>query len=173
MTEPPRGANRHRAAWAGLVIVAGSALAFGAWPASSPPTAAQRSAAIEAALRCPSCEGVSVLDSSAATAVAIRRVVAARVHAGDTDAQIEGYLTSRYGPGILLRPPVHGATAWVWVLPPAALAAGLVGIGSVLWRRRRPHTVPVSTEDRELVAAALAGSSGRSRRAGAAGPGAP
>ena len=173
MTAPPHRANRRRAAWAALVIVAGSSLAVGAWPASSPPTAAQRSAAIEAALRCPSCEGVSVLDSSAATAVAIRRVVASRARAGDSDAQIEGYLTSRYGPGILLRPPVHGATAWVWVLPPAALAAGLVGIVSVLWRRRRPPTVPVSAEDRELVASALARSAGRSGRAGGAGPGAP
>jgi cytochrome c-type biogenesis protein CcmH len=154
----------------GFVLVAGSALAVGTWHPSSAPTAAQRSAAIEAAVRCPSCEGISVLDSSAATAVAIRRAVEARVRAGQSDARIEGYLTSRYGPQILLRPPAHGATAWVWVLPPLALSAGLVGIVAVLWRRRRPDAVSVSASDRALVESALAARGGLSGRGGVGTP---
>ena len=155
MNRRPSRRARQRLAWVGLVLVVGTALAVGTGRGSTPPSAAKRAVSIEAAVRCPSCEGISVLDSSAATAVAIRRAVAARIHAGQTDAEIEAYLTSRYGPGILLRPPVHGATAWVWVLPPAALAAGLAGIAVVLWRRRQPDRVWVPAPDRALVEAAL------------------
>jgi cytochrome c-type biogenesis protein CcmH len=147
---------RDRLAWVGLAIVVGVTLAVGAWHGSSTPTAAQRAAAIDAAVKCPSCQGISVADSSAATAVAIRRAVADRVRAGQSDARIEQYLVSRFGPGILLRPPLHGATTWVWVLPPVALTGGLAGILVVAWRRRHAPGVFVGDDDRALVAGALA-----------------
>ena len=99
---------------------------------------AQRAAAIDARVRCPSCDGISVADSSASTAVAIRQAVAPRATPGQSDGQIDAFLVSRYGPGILLRPPAHGATAWVWVLPPVAVAVAAVAVGTVFWRRRCP-----------------------------------
>jgi cytochrome c-type biogenesis protein CcmH len=139
-----------------LVVVVGTALVVGASHRSYPVTDAQRAAAIDAQLRCPSCEGISVADSSASTAVAIRRVVAQRVQAGQSDVQIEAFLTGKYGPGILLRPPVRGGTALVWVLPPAAAGAALVGLAGAFWRRRRVVPVGVTTEDRLLVERALA-----------------
>jgi cytochrome c-type biogenesis protein CcmH len=108
-----------------------------------------------------------VADSSASTAVAIRRAVAARVAAGQSDAQIDAFLVSRYGPGILLRPPVRGSTAWLWVLPPAAAAVAVVGLVSVLWRRRQRPSVAVSVEDRALVARALSDRAGVARRGSA------
>ncbi len=140
---------------AALVVVVGVALGVGSsrgGPAAAP---AQRASAIDALVRCPSCDGISVADSSASTAVAIRQAVTARVRAGQTDGQIDSFLVSRYGPGILLRPPVDGWTAWVWVLPPAALALALAGLGTVFWRRRQRASVPVSAEDRALVERAL------------------
>jgi cytochrome c-type biogenesis protein CcmH len=140
-----------------LVVVVVVALAVGASGGGPAPTAAQRADAIDAVVRCPSCEGISVKDSSASTAVAIRRAVGARVRAGQSDSQIESFLVSRYGPSILLRPPVRGWTAWVWVLPPAALALAVAGLVSVLWRRRHRAPAPVSAEDRALVRQALAG----------------
>jgi len=151
---PARGARRWT--WVALVVVVGVALGVGASPGSPAPTTAQRVAAIDALVRCPSCEGISVADSSASTAVAIRQAVTARVHAGQSDAQIDAFLVSRYGPSILLRPPVGGATAWVWVLPPVAVAVGLACLAVVFWRRRRPPPVTVTDEDRALVARALA-----------------
>ncbi len=87
-------------------------------------------------VRCPSCDGISVADSSASTAEAIRQAVLERVRAGQSDEQIDAFLVSRYGPGILLRPPVSGVTAWVWILPPVAVAAAVVAFVTVLWRRR-------------------------------------
>ena len=47
------------------------------------------------------------------------------------------FLVSRYGPSILLRPPVRGLTAWVWVVPPVAVAAAVAGLGRCCWRRRQ------------------------------------
>jgi len=150
---PPRS---RFAVWAALVVVVGVALGVGASGGGAPPTPTQRADAIDALVRCPSCEGISVLDSSASTAEAIRQAVAARVRAGQSDQQIDAFLVSRYGPGILLRPPVGGATAWVWVLPPVAVAAAAAGLATVFWRRRRMAVLPVSTEDRALVARAMA-----------------
>jgi cytochrome c-type biogenesis protein CcmH len=141
--------------WAALVVVLGVALGIGASGGGPPATPAQRVNAIDALVRCPSCQGISVADSSASTAEAIRRAVAARVADGQTDAQIDAFLVSRYGPGILLRPPEHGATAWVWVLPPAAAVVAVAGLVSVLWRRRRRPAVAVSAEDRAVVEEAL------------------
>lgn len=149
-----------------LVVVVGVALGVGSSRGGPPATPAQRAAAIDALVRCPSCDGISVADSSASTAVAIRQAVAARIRAGQTDGQIDAFLVSRYGPDILLRPPVHGWTAWLWLLPPAVLAVAVVGVGSVLWRRRSRVPGPVSAEDRALVQRALA----QRRGAGRGGP---
>jgi len=150
-----RGAWR-RVSWVALAAVIGVALAVGASRGSPSPTVAQRVQAIDALVRCPSCEGISVADSSASTAVAIRDAVTARVRAGQSDAQIDAFLVSRYGPSILLRPPVHGATAWVWFVPPAALVVAAAGLTMELWRRRSRAPVAVSAEDRALVRRAQA-----------------
>ena len=51
-------------------------------------TPAQRAAALDAQLRCPSCDDVSVANSSAASAVAIRQLVLADTNAGESDQAI-------------------------------------------------------------------------------------
>ena len=154
MTEAPRRPWRW-VAWVVLAVVVGVALAVGAGHPAGPPSAAQRAARIEAGLRCPSCAGISVANSSASTAAAIRQAVSSRVRAGQSDAQIEAYVVSRYGPSILLRPPAHGPTVWVWVLPPLAVGLAGAALGALFWRRRRVGGAPVSDDDRALVDRAL------------------
>ena len=141
--------------WVALVVVVGVSLAIGTSHPGAAPTAAQRAAAIDATLRCPSCEDISVADSSASTAGAIRSAVAQRVRAGWSEAHIDAYLVARYGPGILLRPPAHGATVWVWVLPPVGVVVAVGAGGLVLWRRRRTVEPPPTADDRALVEQAL------------------
>jgi cytochrome c-type biogenesis protein CcmH len=144
------------AGWLVLAVVVAVALGLGASRGGAAATPAQRAASIDAMIRCPSCQDVSVEDSSASTALAIRQAVARRVRAGQSDAQIESFLVSRYGPAILLRPPAAGVTAWVWILPPIALVAAGAGVLTVFWRRRAASAASVSAEDRALVARALA-----------------
>ena len=67
-----------------------------------------------------------------------RDFIRALIAQGDTKAQIERALVAQYGPAVLGRPPAHGFNLTVYVLPPAAVLAGLVVIGLTLprWRRR-------------------------------------
>jgi cytochrome c-type biogenesis protein CcmH len=120
-------------------------------------TDAQRAEAIDSVIRCPSCEDLSVAQSTAPTALAVRNAVALRVHAGESTGEIESFLEARYGPTILLQPPASGSTLLLWVLPIAAGAVGIAVLGGVFWRRRYSSST-VGEEDRALVAAALAAS---------------
>jgi cytochrome c-type biogenesis protein CcmH len=155
------------APWVVLVIVVAVALGIGASKSGPAATPVQRADAIDALVRCPSCDGISVLDSSASTAAAIRQAVLARVRAGQSDSQIDTFLVSRYGPSILLRPPVHGLTAWVWVLPPLAVAAAVASMVTVLWRRRGRAPTAASAEDRALVDRAMVERARAARSTGA------
>ena len=136
--------------WVALAVVLAVALAIGASrPGAQTP--AQRAAALDSVIKCPSCDGISVADSSASTAAAVRQLVLARVREGQSDQEIEQYLVSRYGPSILLRPPTTGITAVVWLVPLLAAVGGLGGLGSFFWRRRRPPEAAVTAADRALV----------------------
>ena len=127
---------------------------------SSPPTAAQRAAAIDADIRCPSCEDLSVAVSSAPTAVTVRSTVRQLVDQGWTDARIEDYLVARYGSAIVLDPPTSGWSSLVWVLPIAGGVIAVAVLAAVLARRRRrsgpsldddvlvPAADPVAVEER-------------------------
>jgi len=154
----PRGGRKAGSGpvWVVLAVVLALALALAASRWSGTPTVAQRAAALDAVLKCPSCDGISVADSSASTAAAVRQVVLIRVREGQSDQQIEQYLVGRYGPSILLRPPTTGITAVVWVVPLVAAAGGLGGLALFFWRRRRPPTTVVTPEDRALVDQAMA-----------------
>ncbi len=130
--------------WTLLALVLVVALVVGSGILSSgPPTKAERARAIESVLRCPSCEDLSVADSTAQTAVAVRATVNQLLSEGRTDQQIEAYLEARYGSSIVLDPPARGWPLLVWLLP---LAGGLVAVGALglLFHRRRSGTGPTA-----------------------------
>jgi cytochrome c-type biogenesis protein CcmH len=89
-------------------------------------------------IRCPVCQGEAITESAAETAVAMLEVVAEKVAAGESDAQIISYFTQRYGDGILLDPRFEPRTMLLWVLPAAALAVGGALIATRL--RRGPES---------------------------------
>ncbi len=162
-TATPRGgAGWRNAVWAVLGIVLACALVVGASGHGAPATSAQRAGALDAELRCPSCDDLSVADSSAASAVAIRQLVLADAEAGIPDSAIVSYLQSKY-PGIVLRPPASGIEGLVWFAPLGAFAIAICIIGAVFWRRQHVRTPPAPAEDdRRIVADAL-----RAARSGA------
>ena len=121
----------------GVVLVVALVIGTGVLR-SSPQTPAQRASAIDSDIRCPSCEDLSVADSSAPTAVTVRATVRQLVDAGRTDQQIQQYLVARYGSSIVLDPPASGWSLLVWVLPLAGVAVAVAAVGTVLYRRRGP-----------------------------------
>jgi len=100
-------------------------------------TAAQRAAAIESVVRCPSCIDVSVAQSEESTALAVRHEIQREVTQGRSTAQIEHALVAQYGQTILLEPPDPGGFPLIWIVP-IVLGAGALGIiGVLFWRRSR------------------------------------
>ncbi len=115
-----------------LALVIGSGLF-----SRGPETNAQRAAAIEATIRCPSCHDISVAQSNQTTAIAVRHLIVARVNQGQSATQIDNSLVATYGPTILLRPPDRGLTAVVWVVPVVVGGVAVVVLGYFFWRRGR------------------------------------
>jgi cytochrome c-type biogenesis protein CcmH/NrfF len=104
---------------------------------SSSPSAGQRAAAIEAGVRCPSCTDLSVAESNATTAIAVRHQIESMVSAGRSNADIDRALVSEYGQTILLVPPDAGGVPLIWIIPIVLGAGALVAVGVLFWRRSR------------------------------------
>lgn len=88
-------------------------------------------------LRCPTCTGLSVLDSDATFSLQIRDIVQEQIRAGKTKPQILDYFTERYGAWILRAPPTKGFNAFAWLFPIALLVLGPPLVWFFVWRKRR------------------------------------
>lgn len=113
---------------------------------ATPRMAADRVDALAERLRCPVCQGESVADSPSDTATAIRDQIEEMVAAGRSDTEILDHYIARYGRWVLLDPPARGDTLLLWLLPAAALLAGLAVIATR--RRRDGPTRPLTDDER-------------------------
>ena len=136
------------------LLVLAAALVFAARPHEV--TADERIDQITTELRCPVCQGLSVKDSTSETARQMRDLVAQRVREGKTNAEIEAEFRAAYGDWIFLSPPVASWSGLVWLVPIAALAAGLVLVSGRLRGGEVPAPAEPSTSEiaslRERVA---------------------
>jgi cytochrome c-type biogenesis protein CcmH len=103
----------------------------------SPQTPAQRAAAIEADVRCPSCTDVSVAQSDQTTALAVRHEIERLVTRGRSTGQIDQTLVAQYGSTILLVPPDSGGFSLLWVIPIASGVVAVCAVTGLFWRRSR------------------------------------
>lgn len=103
--------------------------------APSAPGAQSRILHLETLVKCPACEDISVAQSNATSAVAVRHEIAQRVAAGASDSQILTSLEAVYGTSILLSPSTSGLGSLLWLVPVLAALAMLVAAVR-LWRRR-------------------------------------
>jgi len=101
----------------------------------SDPKLEARARALSQQLRCMVCQNQSIDDSDAPLARDLRLLVRERIAHGDSDKQVMDFLVARYGPFVLLKPPLNPHTMLLWFLPPLALAGGAIAI--VLYARRR------------------------------------
>jgi cytochrome c-type biogenesis protein CcmH len=143
--------------WAFIAVILAVALGIGSQGRSGPPTDAQRVSHITAEIRCPTCRGLSAAESDAPPARAIRDEVLRRVQAGQTDGEILGFVVSRYGNDILLKPEAKGVAILVWALPVIVVVCAIGGLVLAFGRWRRPARdgAPVSDDDKALVEKAL------------------
>jgi cytochrome c-type biogenesis protein CcmH len=100
------------------------------------PTLEARARVISQDLRCLVCQNQSIDDSNAPLAKDLRVIVRERLTAGDTDQQVFGYVVSRYGNYVLLRPPLQSDTYILWTAPFILM---LVSLGvAFAYLRKRP-----------------------------------
>ena len=94
-----------------------------------------RIAHLESLVKCPACDDISVAQSSATSAIAVRNEIVRRVKAGASDNAILTSLESRYGTSILLSPSTSGIGVLLWAVPVAVIGAAVIA-GLRLARRR-------------------------------------
>jgi cytochrome c-type biogenesis protein CcmH len=95
-------------------------------------------AELEGEVMCPVC-GTTLDQSDSPAAQQIKRLIAARIAAGDTKSQIKARLVSEYGQAILAAPQHKGFGLLAWWLPIAGivLAAAALAVGAWRWSHAR------------------------------------
>ena len=108
------------------------------------PAMETRAREISKDLRCLVCQNQSIDDSNAPLARDLRVLVRERLTAGDSNEQVLGYVTDRYGDYVLLRPPFKATTLFLWIGPFIILAIGAVVTALYLRGRKGTDGIPVA-----------------------------
>lgn len=95
------------------------------YPFSSKPQQAQFEHLIHE-LRCMVCRHQNLAESDAPLALDMKQVIYQKVKAGQTDSEIQQFLTERYGDVVLFKPPFKAMTWFLWFAP---LLFILLGVG--------------------------------------------
>ena len=146
-----------RAALVALCAAAALALVGPVAGSAAAPRIRTSATAVWPALMCPSCHEPLALAQSP-QAIEERQYVQHLVDLGYTRQQIINELVRQYGPTVLAKPPASGFNLVVYVLPPAALLAGIAFLLYTLpkWRARArlaaaepmaPGATPLTDED--------------------------
>jgi cytochrome c-type biogenesis protein CcmH len=104
-------------------------------------------------LRCPVCQGASIVDSPAPTAINMRGQVRALLAAGYTERQILAYFEHSFGAFVRLEPAAQGVNLALWLAPLAALALGAAILFAFL--RRSTASVEVASDGSSADAASV------------------
>jgi len=146
-----RALSTARWPWLVLAALLAGALVVATISEGGPRTTAERARGVAESIKCPTCQGQSVADSSAPAARAIRVEIARRIEAGESDDEIRDYIAGIYGEQNLLTPPSDGVASLIWFLPVAGSVLAIGGLAMVFRRWRVPEDVEVSDDDRALV----------------------
>jgi len=86
-------------------------------------------------LRCLQCQNETIGDSNATLAKDLRRELRAMLLAGKSDAEIQQFMTDRYGDFVLYRPPVATRTLTLWLAPGIVLVGAGIAVFFIIRRR--------------------------------------
>jgi len=105
-------------------------------------------------LRCLVCQNQTIGDSNAELAADLRRQVYEMLQQGKSQAEIQQFMTDRYGDFVLYNPPFKAKTGLLWLGPVVFLAVGLLAV--FLFTRRKKTVLPADNvaENAEKLAAA-------------------
>lgn len=102
----------------------------------------ERTREVAQTLKCLTCIGEDVADSTAPVAAAMRISISGQLEQGKSPQEIRQWFADRYGPSVLLEPPMAGTGLLMWLLP-----ALLVGCAAwFLFRQgsRRARWIPLA-----------------------------
>ncbi|MBC7951019.1 MAG: cytochrome c-type biogenesis protein CcmH [Rhodospirillaceae bacterium] len=118
------------------------------------PALEHRAREIGKELRCLVCQNQSIDDSDADLARDLRIIVRERLKTGETDSQVMGFVTARYGDYVLLKPPFKLSTYALWFGPLVIFAAAVLAVFTFYRRSAAPAESvvrPLSDEEQQQV----------------------
>ncbi len=98
-------------------------------------------------LRCPKCQNNNLADSNAPLAVDLKDIIYEKLHQGQSDEQIIGFLKERYGDFISYKPPLRPSTWLIWFGPFIILVVGVILIIRFVAGRKNEASSSVSKVD--------------------------
>lgn len=146
-----------------IVSLSVSALAVEPGEKLSDPALEARARILSKELRCLVCQNQSIDDSEAELAADLRQIVRERLTAGDSDAEVLGYIVDRYGAFVLLRPPFEPATLLLWLGPFAVILFGAAGLFIAFRRQASSESVQMLDLDEQKQVAQLLDEDGSGR----------
>jgi cytochrome c-type biogenesis protein CcmH len=144
------GVVRGPIGWAALLVVIAATLTIGSIRPAGP-SLAGRAAYLDSIIKCPTCDGLSIAQSDAGVAIALRREVRNLLSAGWSTPRIEARIEEQFGSDEILSP----SSGVAWWLPTLVAATAAAGVGGVLLAARRRRRRAATSEDEALVRAEL------------------
>jgi cytochrome c-type biogenesis protein CcmH len=133
----------HQLILAGLMLVAGQAMALIETYEFSTPALEARYQQLSEELRCPKCQNQNIADSNAPIAQDLRKLLHQQLEQGASDGEILDYMVARYGEFVRYRPRYGGATLILWLAPVLLLLAAIAVL--ILTLRSRSKTTASGT----------------------------
>lgn len=103
-------------------------------------------------LRCPTCQGLSILNSDAQFSLQMKQIVEDKIAEGWDKEQIMTFFVDRYGTWIMRTPPKEGISLVAWLLPLALLIVGPLAVWFIFWRKTQKVTTFGMRTTEELIA---------------------
>ncbi len=144
--------------YAGLALLACAPAAQAVTPDEmlADPALEARARSLSEGLRCLVCQNQSIDESDADLARDLRILVRERIVAGDSDEEVMGYIVSRYGEFVLLKPRFDLRNALLWGAPFLLLIGGaLVVLRAAAKSRPAAGTAPLSEDEQAALEKAL------------------
>lgn len=102
-------------------------------------------------LRCLVCQNQSLADSHADLAQDLRNEVYRMIIDGKSDAEITGFLVSRYGDFVLFRPPLKPVTLLLWAGPFLMLIVAIYVVSRLLQKNARQSPADLNSGERQRL----------------------